>query len=78
MRQSDVEAAVFVTSRPAALLRANQRFRGQHGLNHEAAGAGVHHADRAQRQQRDSLNRVAQPGGIFYIVWRQWPDQRFM
>ena len=59
-------------------LRADQRFRRQHRLHHETAGAGVHHADRAQRQQCHGLNGVAQPPGVVHIVRRQRPDQRFM
>ena len=30
--------------------RPDQRFRGQHRLHHEAAGAGIHHADGAERE----------------------------
>ena len=59
-------------------LRPDQRLGRQHRLHHEAAGAGVHDADGAQRQQRDGLDGVAKLCGIVQIVGRQWADQRFM
>ena len=59
-------------------LRPDQCLCWQHRLHHEAAGASVHHADGAQRQQRDGLHGVAQPGGIVQILGRQRTDERFM
>src|SRR5882724_12473931 len=46
-----------------AYLGPHQRLGRQHRLHHEAAGAGIHHADRAERQQRHGLHGVAQLTG---------------
>jgi hypothetical protein len=56
----------------------DQRPRRQHGLHHEAAGAGVQDADGAQGEQRQPLHGIAHPGGIVEIVGRERPDQGLM
>jgi len=47
-------------------------------MHHKAAGAGVHHADRAQRQQRHRLHGVAQFCRIVEIIRRQGSYERFV
>ena len=65
-------------SAAVAARRPDQRLRRQHRLHHEAAGARIHHADGAQRQQRHGLHGIAQLAGIVEIVGRERTDQRFM
>ena len=59
-------------------LGTHQHLRRHYGLHHQTAGAGIHHADGAQRQEGYGLHGIAQPGGIVWIVGCQRADERFM
>ena len=53
----------------------DQRLRRHYGLHHETAGAGIHHADGAQRQQRYGLHGIAQLGGSSILSGASGPTR---